>query len=135
LNEKRKQGKTMPEIKSPDTIKTDMLEPLDYEYYSKRDIHITIRHPEYTSVCPRTGLPDTGCITILYVPDKKIIELKSLKLYFLQYRNVGIFYEYIVNRILDDLVSVLAPRSMTVTGDFAARGGITTAVTAVYSKK
>jgi 7-cyano-7-deazaguanine reductase len=125
----------MPEIKSPDTIKTDMLEPLDYEYQSTRDIHITIKQPEYTSVCPRTGLPDSGCITILYVPDKKIVELKSLKMYFLQYRNVGIFYEYIVNRILDDLVSVLAPKSMTVTGEFSARGGITTSVSAFYARK
>jgi 7-cyano-7-deazaguanine reductase len=125
----------MPEIKSPDTIKTDMLEPLDYEYHSTRDIHITIRQPEYTSVCPRTGLPDMGCITILYVPDKKIIELKSLKMYFLQYRTVGIFYENIVNRILDDLICVLAPKSMTVTGEFTARGGIATSVSAVYSKK
>ena len=125
----------MPVINSPDTIKTDMLEPIDYDYRSTRDIHISIKQPEYTSVCPRTGLPDTGCITIFYVPDKKIIELKSLKIYFLQYRNVGIFYENIVNRILDDLSSVLDPKSMTVTGDFTARGGITTSVTAVYVKK
>jgi 7-cyano-7-deazaguanine reductase len=125
----------MPDIKSPDTIKTDMLEPLDYDYQSIRDIHITIKQPEYTSVCPRTGLPDSGCITLLYVPDKKIIELKSLKLYFLQYRNVGIFYENVVNRILDDLVSTLAPKSMTVTGEFTARGGISSSVSAFYSKK
>jgi 7-cyano-7-deazaguanine reductase len=125
----------MPDIKSPDTIKTNMLEPLDYDYQSKRDIHITIKQPEYTSVCPRTGLPDTGCITIIYVPDKKIIELKSLKIYFLQYRNVGIFYENIVNKILDDLVSALSPKTMTVTGDFTARGGIATSVTAGYAKK
>lgn len=124
----------MPDIKTPDTIKTDMLEPLDYDYRSKRDIHITIKQPEYSSVCPRTGLPDTGCITICYVPDKKIIELKSLKLYFLQYRNVGIFYENIVNLILDDLVAALAPKTMTATGDFTARGGITTSVTAGYTK-
>ena len=122
----------MPEINSPDNIHTDMLEPLDYEYQSTRDIHITIKHPEYTSVCPRTGLPDMGCITIMYVPDKKIIELKSLKMYFLQYRPVGIFYENIVNKILDDLTLALAPKSMTVTGEFTARGGITTSVTAVY---
>jgi 7-cyano-7-deazaguanine reductase len=125
----------MQDINSPDTIKTDMLEPLDYEYQSKRDIHITIKQPEYTSVCPRTGLPDSGCITILYVPDKKIIELKSLKMYFFQYRNVGIFYENAVNRILDDLIKVLAPKSMTVTGEFTARGGISTSVSAVYMKR
>jgi 7-cyano-7-deazaguanine reductase len=124
----------MSAIQSPDTITTDMLEPIDYDYRSRRDIHITIKQPEYSSVCPRTGLPDTGCITICYVPDKKIIELKSLKMYFLQFRSVGIFYENIVNKILDDLVSVLSPKAMTVTGDFTARGGITTLVSAVHEK-
>ena len=121
--------------KSPDTIKTDILEAMAYQYKTKRDIAITIHQPEYTSVCPMTGLPDMGCITILYVPDQTIIELKSLKYYLLQYRNVGIFYENIVNRILDDLVSVLAPKQMTVTGDFTARGGISTVVTAEYEKQ
>ena len=118
--------------KSPDTIKTDVLEAMEYQYRAKRDIHITIEQPEYTSVCPMTGLPDMGCITIEYVPAETIIELKSLKYYLLQYRNVGIFYENIVNRILDDLVSVLMPKKMTVIGDFTARGGITTMVTASY---
>jgi 7-cyano-7-deazaguanine reductase len=120
------------EIKTPDTIKTDLLEPLDYEYRTRRDIHIVIEQPEYSSVCPRTGLPDSGCILISYVPDQTIIELKSLKLYLLQYRNVGIFYENIVNRILDDLVAVLQPKQMTVTGKFTPRGGITSTVTAVF---
>jgi 7-cyano-7-deazaguanine reductase len=120
------------ESKSPDTIKTDVLEAMEYAYRSKRDIHIIIEQPEYTSVCPMTGLPDMGCITIEYVPAETIIELKSLKYYLLQYRNVGIFYENIVNRILDDLVSVLMPKKMTVTGDFTPRGGITTMVTASY---
>jgi 7-cyano-7-deazaguanine reductase len=119
---------------SPDTIQTDVLAAMDYQYRGKRDIVISIAQPEYTSVCPMTGLPDMGCITIEYVPDQSIIELKSLKYYLLQYRNVGIFYENIVNRILDDLVGVLAPKKMTVTGDFTARGGITTMVTAEYEK-
>jgi 7-cyano-7-deazaguanine reductase len=119
-------------LKSPDTIKTDVLEPMNYAYQATRDIHITIRQPEYTSVCPMTGLPDVGCITIDYVPDKTIIELKSLKYYLLQYRNVGIFYENIVNRILDDLAAALRPKYMTVTGDFTARGGITSTVVAEY---
>lgn len=118
--------------KSPDTIKTDILEAMAYQYKSKRDIAIAIDQPEYTSVCPMTGLPDIGCITIEYVPDQTIIELKSLKYYLLQYRNVGIFYENIVNRILDDLVSVLAPKKMTIVGDFTPRGGIRTRVTAEY---
>ena len=122
------------DLKSPDTIKTDVLEAMEYQYRSKRDITITIEQPEYTSVCPMTGLPDMGCITIQYVPDQTIIELKSLKYYLLQYRNVGIFYENIVNRILDDLVSVLCPKTMTVIGDFTPRGGISTVVTAEYMK-
>ena len=122
-------------IESLDIVKTDLLDPLEYQYKSLRDIDIIIKQPEYTSVCPMTGLPDTGCITIQYRPDKKIIELKSLKLYLLQYRNVGIFYEHAVNRILEDLVAVLEPKHMEVTGDFTARGGITTKVTAVYEGK
>ena len=119
---------------SPDSIQIDVLAAMDYQYRGKRDILITIKQPEYTSVCPMTGLPDMGCISIEYVPDQSIIELKSLKYYLLQYRNVGIFYENIVNRILDDLVKVLVPKKMTVTGDFTARGGITTVVTAEYVK-
>ncbi|MGM0786219.1 MAG: preQ(1) synthase [Thermodesulfobacteriota bacterium] len=109
-----------------------MLEPIAYEYSGKRDIDIVIEHPEYTSVCPRTGLPDFGCITIRYTPQNNIIELKSLKYYLLQYRNVGIFYENAVNRILDDLAASLAPRQMTVIGEFTARGGISTTVTVNY---
>jgi len=119
-------------IESPDIVKADVLDAIEYGYKSRRDIDIVIRQHEYTSVCPMTGLPDVGCITIKYRPDTKIVELKSLKLYLLQYRNVGIFYEHVVNRILDDLVAVLEPKSMEVTGDFTARGGITTKVTAVF---
>jgi 7-cyano-7-deazaguanine reductase len=119
-------------IESPDIVKADVLDAIEYGYKSRRDIDIVIRQLEYTSVCPMTGLPDVGCITIKYRPDTKIVELKSLKLYLLQYRNVGIFYEHVVNRILDDLVAVLEPKSMEVTGDFTARGGITTEVTAVF---
>jgi len=122
-------------IESPDIVKTDVLDPIEYQYQNRRDIDIVIRQPEYTSVCPMTGLPDVGCITIRYRPYKKIIELKSLKFYLLQYRNVGIFYEHVVNRILEDLVSVLEPKYMEVTGDFTARGGITTKVTAVFEGK
>ena len=122
-------------IGDPDIVKIDVLNPLDYGYASKRDIEIVIKQPEYTSVCPMTGLPDVGCITIKYQPDAKIIELKSLKFYLLQYRNVGIFYEHVVNRILDDLVEVLAPKFMEVSGDFTARGGMTAQVSAVYEGK
>ena len=122
-------------IESPDTVKTDVLVPMEYQYQGQRDIDIVIRQPEYTSVCPMTGLPDVGCISITYRPYNKIIELKSLKFYLLQYRNVGIFYEHVVNRILEDLVAVLEPKYMEVTGDFTARGGITTKVTAVFEGK
>lgn len=117
---------------APDSITTEMLDPIEYQYRGRRDIDIEIRQPEFTSVCPMTGLPDFGCITVAYRPDRKIIELKSLKYYFLQYRNVGIFYEHVVNRILDDLVQAISPRRMEVVGDFTARGGITTRVKAVY---
>lgn len=117
---------------APDSITTEMLDPIDYQYRGRRDIDIEIRQPEFTSVCPMTGLPDFGCITVVYRPDRKIIELKSLKYYFLQYRNVGIFYEHVVNRILDDLVQAVSPRRMEVIGDFTARGGITTRVKAVH---
>jgi len=122
-------------IESPDIIKADVLVPMEYQYQNQRDIDIVIQQPEYTSVCPMTGLPDVGCITITYRPYKKIVELKSLKFYLLQYRNVGIFYEHVVNRILEDLVAVLAPKYMEITGDFTARGGITTKVTAVFEGK
>lgn len=121
-------------VSGPETVKTDILDPIDYAYASKRSIDITIRQPEFTSVCPMTGLPDYGCITVVYRPDQKIIELKSLKYYFLQFRNVGIFYEHIVNRILDDLVAVLAPMSMHVTGEFTSRGGISSVATASYTQ-
>lgn len=122
-------------IESPDTVKAHVLECIDYEFKSIRDIEITIKQPEYTSLCPMSGLPDMGCITIKYRPNSKLVELKSLKYYLLQYRNVGVFYESLVNRILDDLVSVLDPKFMNVTGDFTARGGITTTVSAVFQGK
>lgn len=97
-----------------------------------RDYHIEIHCPEFTSVCPKTGLPDFGEIVITYVPDQSCLELKALKYYMVEFRNEGIFYEAVTNRILDDLVAVCAPRRMTVVGKFSARGGITTTVTAEH---
>lgn len=97
-----------------------------------RDYTIDIECPEFTSVCPKTGQPDFGTITFSYVPDRVCIELKSLKLYLQAYRNVGAFYETVVNRLLDDFVAVCAPRALTVTGAFTPRGGITTTVTCEY---
>ena len=100
----------------------------------ERDFDIDIECPEFTSMCPKTGLPDFGTIHISYVPDDRCIELKALKYYLLEFRNKGIFYENVTNQILDDLVGACAPRRMTVVGDFTARGGITTKVTAEYVK-
>lgn len=99
----------------------------------ERDYEISIRCPEFTSLCPKTGLPDFGEIRITYVPDAHCIELKSLKYYIIEFRNRGIFYEHVTNQILDDLVAAIRPRRMTVVGDFSVRGGITTLVTAEYA--
>jgi 7-cyano-7-deazaguanine reductase len=99
----------------------------------ERDFEIVISCPEFTSMCPKTGLPDFGEIRITYVPDKTCVELKSLKYYMLEFRNRGIFYEAATNQILDDLVGACAPRRMTVVGNFSARGGITTQVTATFA--
>lgn len=93
---------------------------------------IVITTPEFTSVCPRTGLPDHGTITITYVPDKLCLELKSLKMYLLAYRNLGIFQENIVNRVLRDIVAAAKPVSATVHGDFATRGGLQSKMTASF---
>jgi 7-cyano-7-deazaguanine reductase len=100
----------------------------------EREFEIAIDCPEFTSMCPKTGLPDFGTIRIRYVPDQTCLELKALKYYLHGFRNQGIFYEAVTNRILDDLVAACRPRRMTVIGDFTARGGITTKVTAEYSQ-
>jgi len=101
----------------------------------ERDYEIAIQCPEFTSLCPKTGLPDFGEIRITYVPDARCIELKALKYYMIDFRNRGIFYESVVNEILDNLVAAIQPRRMTVVGDFSVRGGIKTVVTAEYKKK
>jgi 7-cyano-7-deazaguanine reductase len=100
-----------------------------------RGYEITITIPEYTSICPRTGLPDFGTITIHYLPERLCLELKSLKYYILGYRNLGIFYENAVNRILDDAAQACRPKWMTVRGEFRTRGGMHTAVEARYPRK
>src|SRR3954467_2085872 len=102
---------------------------------TERDYEIQIQCPEFTSVCPMTGLPDFGEIRITYVPDARCVELKSLKYYMVEFRNKGIFYEHVTNQIRDDLVALLEPRRMTVVGDFSVRGGIKTVVTARYGSK
>ena len=98
-----------------------------------RDFEIAIDCPEFTSLCPKTGLPDFGHIRITYVPGDRCIELKSLKYYMIEFRNRGIFYESVTNQILDDLVAACQPRRMTIVGDFSVRGGIKTVVTASYT--
>lgn len=108
-----------------------ILETFDNQYPG-RDYTIQIVCPEFTSVCPKTGQPDFGTLTFTYVPDRKCVELKSLKFYLQQFRNEGIFYENVTNRILDDLVAVLHPRKMTLVASFTPRGGISTSVTAVH---
>ena len=116
--------------------------------YASRDYEITMRCPEFTSLCPLGGVegdatdltllaggaPDFATIEITYVPDRRCIELKSLKLYLWSFRNDGIFYERVVNRILDDLVKVSKPRRMTVVGDFNVRGGIKSIISATHRK-
>jgi 7-cyano-7-deazaguanine reductase len=100
--------------------------------HPRRDYVIAHTAAEFTSVCPKTGQPDFGTIRITYVPDRLCVELKSLKLYLQGYRSQGIFYEDVVNVILDDLVGLLRPRRMTVEGDFRVRGGISSVVTATH---
>ena len=98
------------------------------------DYEIEIVMPEFTSVCPKTALPDFGKIVLRYVPDKLCLELKSYKMYLLAYRDLGIFQENVVNRILRDVVKAANPVSATVVGDFSARGGLTTLVTAAFAR-
>ena len=101
----------------------------------EREYEIAIHCPEFTSVCPKTGLPDFGEIRITFVPGATCVELKSLKYYMIEFRNKGIFYEAVTNQILDDLVAAIQPRRMTVVGDFSVRGGIKTTVTAEYARE
>ena len=97
-----------------------------------RDYRIEIVCPEFTSVCPRTGQPDFGTLTITYTPDQKCVELKSLKFYLQSFRNQGIFYEHVTNTILDDVTAVIEPRWMVIEAAFNSRGGMTETVTAEY---
>ena len=100
----------------------------------ERDYKIRFVFPEFTSVCPVTGQPDFATIKIAYVPDQKCVEMKSLKLYFLSFRNKGIFYEAVTNTIADDLIAILEPRRLKVVGDFAVRGGTAGIITVNYRK-
>jgi 7-cyano-7-deazaguanine reductase len=97
-----------------------------------KNYEITIEIPEYTAICPKTGLPDFGTITLHYMPDKECLELKSLKMYIHAYRNLGIFYENAVNRILQDIVKTCRPVWAKVTGTFSARGGLRSVIEARF---
>jgi 7-cyano-7-deazaguanine reductase len=116
----------------PDKVK--LLEVFDNSFPG-RDYLIVHTAAEFTSVCPKTGQPDFGTITISYIAKEKCVELKSLKYYLQSFRNEGIFYENVINRILDDLVSVIEPKWMEVTGDFSVRGGMHSKIIAAYGSK
>jgi 7-cyano-7-deazaguanine reductase len=116
-----------------EAIDTNCLLAFDYEY-PEQDAEVVIDTEEFTAVCPWTGLPDFGTLTIRYVPARLCIELKSLKYYLLSYRSVGIVQEHAANRILHDLVHACQPRRMTVTLDYKVRGGLHTTVTARYDQ-
>ncbi len=114
-------------------LKTPIIETWQSKYPDK-DYTVDIEFPEFTCICPKTGLPDFAVIRVKYVPDKLCLELKSFKMYMIFYRSVGIFHEHAVNRILDDLVRAARPRWMQIAGEFNTRGGIKTTVTAEYKK-
>ena len=114
-------------------ISSGVLEPLPYKN-DNRNTWVEIEYPEFTSLCPRTGLPDYGKITIKYLPDKYIVELKSLKFYFLQFRNTGIFYEELNQLILEHLTETIHPMEMVIQSEFTPRGGLTTRVISSFKK-
>jgi 7-cyano-7-deazaguanine reductase len=103
--------------------------------YPDRDYEIKIDIPEFTCICPKTGLPDFAAIVIRYTPDRSCIELKSLKYYTIFYRDIGIFNEHVINKMLDDLANACRPRWMEIVGEFNARGGIKTTVRAEYGNR
>lgn len=111
----------------------EMLEPIENPA-TQRDYTIKIVCPEFTSVCPKTGQPDYGELTFEYIPDKLMVELKSLKMYLQQFRNEGIFYENVTNSIFDDFVNVVQPKKAKLVARFTPRGGISSTITAEYSK-
>ncbi|MGZ3596039.1 MAG: preQ(1) synthase [Syntrophales bacterium] len=103
-------------------------------HHPNRDYVVTLKTEEFTCVCPATGQPDFARLIIQYIPDKRIVESKSLKLYLWSYRDEGVFHEHVANVILDDLVSALKPRWCKVTADFAVRGGISITIDAEHKK-
>lgn len=130
----KKAKKTIGKGISPDDIDSSMLITIDYKY-SKNPGVVVYETDEFTSLCPFSELPDFGKITIRYIPDKKIVELKSLKYYLYSYRQVKIYMEEVVSKILEDLVKILKPLEMEVRGKFNVRGGISTEVRSHYCRK
>jgi len=122
------------DVKISDPKKLRLLETFDNSFPG-RNYLIIHRANEFTSVCPKTGQPDFGVITILYIANKKCIELKSLKNYLQSFRNEGIFYENVINRILDDIVSVIKPKWIEIKGEFSTRGGLNSTIIATYGKE
>ncbi len=116
-------------------VKADLPEIETWPNQFPTGYEIEIVMPEFTSVCPKTGLPDSGVLTLRYVPDKRCLELKSLKMYTISYRNLGIFQENAVNRMLADIVKAARPHAATLIGEFSPRGGVRTKITATWSRK
>ncbi len=122
------------DTESPSAIDAGVLETFPYEYPGK-DVIVNIDTNEFTAVCPYSGLPDYGIIKIDYIPKKKVIELRSLKYYLFSFRNVGLFQEHVVNRILEDLVRCAEPKWMQVAADYNLRGGIHTVTRVEWGKR
>jgi 7-cyano-7-deazaguanine reductase len=122
------------DIRGEDAIDAGVLEAITFEY-PESVTEVEYETDEFTAVCPWTGLPDFGTLTISYLPDSQLIELKSLKYYLTSFRNVGILQEHAVNRILDDLVELVNPYWMTVEADYGERGGIRTNAAAFYDRE
>ncbi len=120
------------DVKDVSTVDVGVLETFPYEYPGK-DIVVDIDTDEFTAVCPWSGLPDFATIRISYIPDKVVLELRSLKYYLLSYRSVGIYQEHLVNRVLEDLVALARPKWMKVTADYKVRGGVHTVASREYT--
>lgn len=128
-----KAQKTVGKTYLPEELDTSILEVFPYEY-PNREITVEYRTEEFTSVCPYSGLPDFATLRISYVPDQDCLELKSLKYYLYAYRQVRMFNEHIVNKLIEDLVAAAKPKHMTIVGEFTNRGGMFNTVTAKYDK-
>lgn len=129
-----KAQKTVGKTYLPKELDTSILEVFPYEY-PKREINVEYKTHEFTSVCPYSGLPDFATLTISYTPDKNCLELKSLKYYLYAFRQVRMFNEHIVNKLIEDLSKVAKPKKMKIVGEFTNRGGMFNTVTAEYTKK